>query len=236
MRSTTVPRMFVLVVVALATLSPILALPVAAPAQTLPTLDTVSSTSVSLPQRANIKVEPLLQPVIDALLRKSPTLRRQWQAIGAARIVRVSLISSWLGREAGNPRARTAVSRYASGAICAVVELPTGVDITELLSHELEHVLEQVEGVDLPALAKRRASGVWQVGHGVYETERARGAGLMALQEVYGEVDPAVSAAGRVLKRAWKALMPNASAAGAVRKGAAVTPTAGADGLSRGRK
>jgi len=229
-----VTRMFVLVVVALATLSPILALPVAAPAQTLPTLDTVSDASVTLPQPANIKVDPLLQPVVDALLGKSPTLRRQWRAIGATRIVRVSLISSWLAREATNTRARTAVSRYASGAIRAVIELPTGVDITELLSHELEHVLEQVEGVDLPALAKRRASGVRQVGHGVYETERARGAGVMALQEVYGELDPAVSAAVRGLKRAWKALMPNAaSAVEAVRKGTAPTrPAAGPDGAA----
>jgi hypothetical protein len=228
-----VTRMFVLVVVALATLSPILALPVAAPAQTLPTLDTVFDASVTLPQPANIKVDPLLQPVVDALLEKSPTLRRQWRAIGATRIVRVSLISSSLLRDATNARARTEVSRYESGAIGAVVELPTGVDITELLPHELEHVLEQVEGVDLPALAKRRASGVQQVGRGVYETERARGAGLMALREVHGELDPAMSAAVRGLKRVWKALTPDgASAIEAVRKGAPTRSATGTNGAA----
>jgi hypothetical protein len=228
-----VTRMFVLVVVALARLSPILALPVAAPAQTVPTLATISDGSVTLPQPANIKVDPLLQPVVDALLEKSPTLRRQWRAIGATGIVRVSLISSWPLRDAMNVRAHTAISRYASGAIRAVVELPKGVDITELLPHELEHVLEQVEGVDLPTLANRRTSGVHQVDRGVYETERARGAGLMALQEVYGRLDPSMSAVVRGLKRAWKALTPDAaSAVEAVRKGAPARSPTGTDGAA----
>ena len=102
-------------------------------------------------------------------------------------------------------------------------------DITELLPHELEHVLEQVEGIDLPALAKRRASGVQEVGRGVYETERARGAGLMALREVYGEFDP-VSAAVRGLKRVWRALTPDAaSAVEVVRKGAPTRSATGTD-------
>jgi hypothetical protein len=227
-----VTRKFVLVV-ALATLSPIPAFPIAASAQTLPTLDTVSDASVTLPQPANIKVDPLLQPVVDALLEKSATLRRQWRALGATGVLRVSLISSWLPHEAMNARARTAISRYASGAIRAVVELPKGVDITELLPHELEHVLEQVEGVDLPTLATRRASGVHQVERGVYETERARGAGLMAVQEVYGRLDPSMSAALRGLKRVWRALTPNAAGAvETVRKGAPTPSATGTDGAA----
>ena len=226
-------RMFVLVVVALASLSSMLALPTATHAQTLPTLDTVSDASVTLSQPGNIKVDPLLQPVVDALFEKSPTLRRQWRALGATRTVRVSLISSSFLREATNARARAAISRYASGAVRAVVELPPGVDITELLPHELEHVLEQVEGIDLSALAKKHALGVEQVGRGVYETQRARRAGLMALQEVYGELDSAVSAAVRGLKRAWKALTPDAArAVEAVRKGAPTPSATGTDGAA----
>ena len=206
-------RMLVHVVAVLSTLSSVIALPAAVPAQTPPPLATVSAdSSVVVPQPANIRVDPMLQPVVDALLAKSPTLRRQWRTIAATTIVRVSIVSSSVLRETTNARARTEVSRYAFGAIRAIVELPTVVDITELLPHELEHILEQIEGVNLPALAKTRATGVTEVARGVYETDRARTAGLMALQEVYGALDPAMSAAVRGFKRAWQALTPDAAA------------------------
>jgi hypothetical protein len=112
-------------------------------------------------------------------------------------------------RESSTARARTAVSRYPQGAIRAVVELPCVVDLSELLPHELEHVLEQVEGLDLPALAKDGSSGVQELSRGVYETDRARNAGFDAIREVYGETDQAFSAAMRGVKRAFKALLPD---------------------------
>jgi hypothetical protein len=192
----------------------IVALPGSIQAQSLPEPDAPAAASLpAIDQPVNIQVDPLLQPLVEKLLRQSPTFRRQWQAIGAARIVRVSLISSPLLRESLSTRARTEVSRYAFGAIRAVVELPSAVDITELLPHELEHVLEQIEGLDLPALAQDGDSGVQQVGRGVYETARARSAGFEALREVYGETDRAFSAALRGLQRAFKALLPDGSVA-----------------------
>ena len=201
----------------------IFALPLPARAQNLPEPEVSGAAAPAVFGRpVNIQIDPLLVPLVEQLLRRSPTVRRQWQAIGASRLVRVSLIASPLLRESTATRARTAVSRYAFGAVRAVVELPSAVDITELLAHELEHVLEQVEGLNLPALAKDGSSGVQALARGVYETDRARNAGLAALREVYGETDRAVSTAVRGLQRAFKALIPG----GPVAADAAATPGA----------
>jgi hypothetical protein len=201
----------------------IVALPVPGQAQTLAAPDaSAAAPSAVIVRPLNITIDPLLQPLVEKLLRQSPTVRRQWEAIGASRLVRVSLIASPLLRESTAARARTGVSRYESGGVRASVELPSAVDITELLAHELEHVLEQVEGLDLPALAKDGSSGVQELGRGVYETERARNAGFAALREVYGETDLAFSTAARGVQRALKALIPN----GRVAADAASTPGA----------
>lgn len=202
----------------------IVALPVPVHAQNLAEPSASDTAPVPVIARPlNIQIDPLLQPLVDKLLRQSPTVRRQWQTIAANRLVRVSLISSPLLRESTAARARTAVSRYAFGSVRAVVELPSAVDITELLAHELEHVLEQVEGLDLPALAKDGSSGVQQLGRGVYETERARNAGFAAMREVYGQTDRVFSTAVRGVQRAFKALMPDGRVAadGAPTPGAA---------------
>ena len=187
----------------------IMAMPGALQAQSMPETASEAAASVAVTPSPNIHVDPLLQPHVAKLLERSPTLRRQWQAIGSHRLIRVSLISSPLLREVPSAaRARTEFSRYAFGAIRAVVALPTAADITELLPHELEHVLEQIEGLDLPALSRQRASGVQEVARGTYETDRARHAGFSALREVYGATDPALSSAMRKVQRAFKALLP----------------------------
>ena len=79
--------------------------------------------------------------------------------------------------------------------IRARIELPSVTDLTELLAIELERVVEQLEGLDLRALARRRGQGVAEVQQGVYETARARAAGLQVYREVYGGTDPALEAA-----------------------------------------
>jgi len=191
----------------------IVVLPGSLQAQSMPETEPLAGSSAGITESANIHVDPLLQPLVAKLLARSPTLRRQWQAIGSSRLIRVSLLSTPLLRETPSARARTEFSRYALGAIRAVVELPAAADITELLPHELEHVLEQIEGLDLPALAKRGESGVHEIGRGVYETERARKAGFGALREVYGDADPALSSALRRMQQAFKALVPDGKVA-----------------------
>lgn len=203
-----------------------------AQAQSPPETDIPPASSfagVSTP--VNIQIDPLLKPVVAKLLQQSPTLRRQWQAIAAAPILRVMLVSTPVLRETPSARARTEISRFTFGAIRAVVELPAVVDITELLPHELEHVIEQLEGIDLAALARRNSSGVQEVSRGVYETSRARNAGFAALREVYGEVDPVFGAAARRVQRAFKALVPD----GRVAADAAVPAASAAPDKASGR-
>ena len=58
------------------------------------------------------------------------------------------------------------------------------------------------------------SSGVRELSRGVYETDRARNAGVDAMREVYGETDQAFSAAMRGVKRAFMALLRDGQAAG----------------------
>ena len=59
-------------------------------------------------------------------------------------------------------------------------------------------MLEQIEGLDLPALAKRGESGVYEIGRGVYETERARsGRARRRCGKSTARLDPALAAALR---------------------------------------
>jgi len=194
-------RMFVHVVVlsTLLAFTALRAVPAAAQARS-------EDVSPAAARPSNITVDALLQPVVVSLLEKSQTFRRQWQSIEQSALMRVTIRPASDLRETPAVRARSQVSRYAYGAIRAIVELPVVVDVTELLPHEFEHLLEQLEGIDLAALVQRGDPGVEVMPGGAYETARAQRAGRAAMQEVYGEIDPAFRAAGRGLKRAWLAL------------------------------
>jgi hypothetical protein len=163
------------------------------------------ATPVSPEPLSNIRVDDVLEPLVSALLAKSETFRRQWDVISASRFIRVTVVSRLGMQDPGSARARAEVSRYAHGAIRATIEIPSATDLTELLAHEFEHVIEQLEGLDLRGLARRHEGGVVEVRKGVFETARARAAGLQVYQEVYRETD-AVEAAVAGVRRAWRAM------------------------------
>lgn len=144
--------------------------------------------------------------MISGLLAKSETFRRQWDVINGSRFIRVTVVLHLGMQDDGSARARTEVSRYAHGSLRATIELPGAADLTELLAHEFEHVIEQLEGIDLRALAQRHEDGVVEIQDGVFETARARAAGRQVYREVYGDTDPAVQAALGGIRRAWRML------------------------------
>jgi hypothetical protein len=74
--------------------------------------------------------------------------------------------------------------RYSSGLLLAVVMIPPHGDYAELVAHELEHVLEQMEGVNLAALARSGSGAVKRRPDGAYETARALNAGLAVAAEL----------------------------------------------------
>lgn len=161
-----------------------------------------------VPIPPNLRVCAQLQSVVSELLDKSPTIRRQSEVIGRLSRVRVNLgLAGVVG--GSHSRARGTIQHYEHGFLEAVITIPVGDDHAELIAHELEHVLEQIEGLDLAALAAQHASGVSRLADGAFETERARAAGIAAAKEVPVRADLAVSAGHgmtRAARAAWQAL------------------------------
>jgi hypothetical protein len=119
-----------------------------------------------------------LQPVALALLQRSPTFHEQCLKIAAAAFLRVRVrvvpvLQGGLGE--------TTITRYDTGALRADIQVRFGRDYAELLAHEFEHVLEQVEQVSLLHEVSRRRA--WLTDMGAFETDRARRVGIRARQE-----------------------------------------------------
>ena len=131
---------------------------------------------------SNIQVVENAREVLTDLLALSPTLLSQCRRIGMAPHVRVLIRlvpptgMLW--------RARGTIARHEAGALVAMLEIPVSPEFVELLSHELEHVIEQMEGVNLAALASMRGHLAYRDDIGRFETVRAIGAGRAAAGEV----------------------------------------------------
>lgn len=164
----------------------------------------------------NIQVGAFLREPVEALLRASETFRRQCARIGGTRLVRVVVVSGTGAPLQSGARARARINRHGLGLLFAVIELPLLADFQELLPHELEHVIEQIEGRDLAALARSGEGGVVELAGGMFETERARAAGLAAAREALGFADAGagLKSATRTLGLAWRGLAARASRAG----------------------
>jgi hypothetical protein len=136
---------------------------------------------VRLPPTVQLSDE--LRPRIAAMLQTSATFRVQCRQIAAA--ARLHLQVKIDSRVDGAYRARSTISRLHSGDLIAVIALSPFGDPTEWLGHEFEHVVEQLEGLQLPELARQRA-GVWRSAPDMYETQRAAQVGRKVLDEVRG--------------------------------------------------
>jgi hypothetical protein len=78
----------------------------------------------------------------------------------------------------------------------AAIEIPALDNVVELIAHEIEHVIEQLDGIDLPAHAARKDSSVTELesDETMFETVRARRVGALVASEVrqqavYGRAD-----------------------------------------------
>lgn len=132
----------------------------------------------------NLRVDPSFRVHINDLFSRSETLARQCRTLAAARHVTVFITVPY--RLSHDCRARATIHRSASGGMRIFIEIPISTEFPELLAHELEHVVEQIEGINLEKQARVRDTGVRQVGRNIYETERATRAGLMAAREIAG--------------------------------------------------
>ena len=120
------------------------------------------------------------QDVIARLQRESPTFRRQLRRLDARRVeIRVWLDAS---QRRASSLARTHLQRHEGGLATADIYLPLSPFTVELIAHEVEHLIEQLDGVDLAA---HHATGdVWRNSDGSFETRRAIEAGRRVADEV----------------------------------------------------
>jgi hypothetical protein len=134
---------------------------------------------------SNLVVPTNLQRIVDTMLRSSPTFRRQCLRIANAPQARIVL--SWFRPTSSeHGRARTVVTTTTTGRRIATVTIQPVDDQVELIAHELEHVIEQLDDIDLRLLASVPSSGVRRCmgKEEAYETIRAIHTGRAAAAEV----------------------------------------------------
>ena len=141
---------------------------------------TCSADSPQLPSTIELNIH--LRAEAESMLRRSPTFRQQCRRISQAPSLRMFI--DWNAALAERSfRARSVIERTRAGEMLVSIEIsPNGRPI-EWISHEFEHVLEQLDGIRLPELA-RVSDGVWRSSDGMYETERAIRAGRRVLEEM----------------------------------------------------
>lgn len=136
----------------------------------------------------SITVSEMYRPLLESMLRRSPTFRRQCRRIAATHGLRIMLRPSQL--PLGRLRARTRLLTTSEGLIAYVDLGGVGTDDpVELIAHELEHVIERLDGVDLRRLADLPRTSVRPCEGGAFETVRAHRTGLIVAQEVRGALD-----------------------------------------------
>jgi hypothetical protein len=128
----------------------------------------------------NLITPDALRPLVASMWRQSPTFRRQCARLAEHPDVVVRIELSVTMRHA---RARSALARQEGGLNAAVqIAMREPARYVERIAHELEHVLEHVDGADLPRLARQGLDGVVNSG-GLYETARAQTVGRMVARE-----------------------------------------------------
>lgn len=118
------------------------------------------------------------------MLRGSATFRRQCARLAAAHQLQITVAPA-LMPGARPDQAITRITFGPAGSIQADVTIGTMGDPFELVPHEFEHILEQLDGVDLVSMASRPDTGVRGRQDGEpFETERAIAVGRQVAREV----------------------------------------------------
>jgi hypothetical protein len=132
----------------------------------------------------NIWIQPELRPLLLEVHAASPTFRDLSRFIDRQQRVVVSIAIEPAMAEDLACRAQCEMRLYSSGLLMARIRLPSSRDAAELVAHELEHVRERLEGVNVAKAYADRRPGVFRLRDGRFETLRARDLGLRVKQEV----------------------------------------------------
>lgn len=158
--------------------------PVVAPGADVPTKLDDARCATQLP--ANVRVSPDLVPRIQVMLERSHTFRRQCQRLAEAPWVHVAVRIDPHVNDNRGFRAVSVIQRPQPRMFVAVVTVQALADPAIWLAHEFEHLLEQMEDLDLDTLAEKRRA-VWRVNRDMFETARAIRAGETVFTEVLGK-------------------------------------------------
>ena len=132
---------------------------------------------------ANVAIPPVYRALVDAMLTRSPTFRRQYARIACA--VHLSVVVRSKMPSGRRSAALTQMSPKAGGAVEAEIFIPSSSRAVELIAHEFEHIIERLDGVDLRGKARLRATGVrLTADEDSFETTRAVLAGQRVVREV----------------------------------------------------
>ena len=134
-------------------------------------------------QAPSIQFPRELRSQVDRMLQRSPTFREQYRRIAEARSLVVGVHVDVRLCETSY-KARTTFRRYQSGLVVAEVSISPGGRQEEWIAHEFEHILEQLDGQNLPQMARNHAKDVWFSGDDVIETDRAIKAGRTVRSEM----------------------------------------------------
>jgi Tol biopolymer transport system component len=144
-----------------------------------PLTDSPSNRPAGLP--SNLIVPEVLRPLVTSMWRQSPTFRRQ-----CARLAEHSeiVVHIELAIRIPDGWARSRMVKRDQRLHAAVqIAWRAPARYVESIAHELEHVLEQMDGTDLPLLARQGVDGVVNL-DGTYETARAGSVGRTVAREV----------------------------------------------------
>jgi hypothetical protein len=133
----------------------------------------------------NLIIVDSLQQMVEAMLKDSATFRRQCARLKSTPSLTVNVEYVILAA-AAQAQAVTDVTTERNGQMHAHVKLgQTAADREQVLAHEFEHIVEQLDGVDLAALATHGTAGVRITeGAGRFETERAIAIGQLVAEEI----------------------------------------------------
>jgi hypothetical protein len=146
----------------------------------------ISNVRIGLPAHfpANIVVQPELRAAVAQLWEGSPTFRAQCLKIGEQKRYRVAVVVEMSLALSRSWRAQCVLRSYSSGFVTARVMVPYSRQVTELIPHELEHIIEHIDGVNVKREAARAGTGAYDAGGGRVETVRAVRMGRQARQEL----------------------------------------------------
>ena len=133
---------------------------------------------VALPP--NLSFPTMYRRTIDRMMRRSSMFRRQCLRLASA--LNATVILKTAQSQTTTPRARATIKR-ADDRLIAVVEIQPLGGLEEMIGHELEHVIEQLDGIDLSARAALSGTGIRTCDDGSFETTPAVRVGRLVARQ-----------------------------------------------------